>query len=314
LISRWWWGPKTAGQIWTKDRSVRSFDGANIRYTVLGPQDAPVVAFCAGFLCPDTYWKYIVPALQQDFRLIVWNYRGIGVSELPRPPGFHAVNIAPDELSVEVNARDLAAILDGELVDRVALVGHSMGVQVILEAYERYPDRIAALASLAGPYETPLRTFYGTNASAVLAPVALPLLHLLPRTSLVAWRALVHNPLAFPAGRLVRAIGPRVKADDMTGYFDHVSLIDPLIIAKMIRGMHAHSAEELLPKIDVPVLIAHGTSDPFTPIGVAREMADRIPDAKLIVFDGGSHTLPIEYPDEITAELRPFLEDAFSRS
>ena len=65
-------------------------------------------------------------------------------------------------------------------------------------------------------------------------------------------------------------------------------------------------------EIRVPVLIAHGTRDPFTPIAVAREMADRIPDAKLVVFDRGSHTLPIEYPDEIARAMRPFLERAFS--
>jgi pimeloyl-ACP methyl ester carboxylesterase len=291
---------------------VRSFDGATIRYCVRGPSGAPVIALCAGFLCPDTYWKYIVPALEADHRLIVWNYRGIGVSELPRPPGFHAVRVSPDDLSIEVNAKDLHAILDAESAGRVVLVGHSMGVQVMLEAYERYPERIAALVSLAGPYETPLRTFYGTNASAVLAPVALPLLHLLPRTSLLAWRGLVHNPLAYRAGRLVRAIGPKALPEDMKGYFDHVSMIDPLIISKMIRGMHAHSAEKLLPTIGVPVLIAHGTNDPFTPISVAREMADRIPDAKLVVFEGGSHTLPLEYPDEIVAEMRPLLSKAFS--
>ncbi len=305
MISRWWWKPKTAGQIWEKDRSVRSFDGATIRYCVRG--NGPVVALCAGFLCPDTYWKYIVPALEDSYRFIIWNYRGIGVSELPRPPGFHALAIRPDELSVEVNAKDLLAILDHEGIDRAALVGHSMGVQVILEAYARDADRITGLISIAGPYETPLRTFYGTDLTSRLEPLLLPLLHALPRTSLVAWRAIVHNPLAYPAGRLVRAIGSNAPREDMVGYFDHVSMIDPLIIAKMIRGMHAHSAEELLPKIDVPVLILHGTNDPFTPIGVAREMADRIPGAKLVVFPDGSHTLPIESPDEIASEMRAFL-------
>lgn len=36
-------------------------------------------------------------------------------------------------------------------------------------------------------------------------------------------------------------------------------------------------------------------------------MEDTIPDARLVVIEGGSHTLPIEYPDEILAELVPFL-------
>lgn len=313
MISRWWWGPKTGGEIWPKDRSVRSFDGTAIRYTLLGPRDAPTVALCAGFLCPDTYWRYLVPALQSEYQLLVWNYRGIGVSELPRWPGFHALAISDEELGIEANVKDLDVILGVESIDECALVGHSMGVQVALESYRRFPERIVALVLLAGPYRTPLRTFYGTDLSARLAPIALPLLHALPRVTLLAWRGLVHNPLAFHAGRAVRAIGPKAKAADMVGYFDHVSMVDPLIAAKMIRGMHAHSAEDLLEKIDAPVLICHGTADPFTPLTVAKEMEERIPSARLVVLENGSHTLPIEYPDEISAEVLPFLKDAFSR-
>ena len=298
--------------MWPKDRSIRSFDGTLIRYTMLGPDDAPVVAFCAGFVCPDIYWKYIAPELESDYRLLIWNYRGIGVSELPRPPGYHAVRITDEELGIESNARDLHVIFEAEGIERAALVGHSMGVQVALDAYRQFPEHVSAIISLAGPYRTPLRTFYGTDLSSRLMPVALPLLHALPRLSLLGWRALVHNPLSYHAGKLVRAIGAKAKAEDMAGYFDHVSMIDPLIAAKMIRGMHSHSAEDLLEKIDVPVLIVHGTSDPFTPLIVAKEMAERIPTANLVVIQDGSHTLPIESPDEILAAVRPFLKRAFS--
>jgi pimeloyl-ACP methyl ester carboxylesterase len=80
----------------------------------------------------------------------------------------------------------------------------------------------------------------------------------------------------------------------------------------MIRGMHAHSAEDILESIAVPVLIVHGTNDPFTPLIVAQEMAERIPNAKLVIIEDGSHTLPIESPDEIVAELRPFLKKALN--
>lgn len=312
MISRWWWGPKSGGEIWPKDRWIRSFDGTKIRYTLLGPMDAPIVVFCAGFLCPDTYWRYLVPALVDEYRVLVWNYRGVGVSELPRWPGFHAYAISDDELGIEANARDLEQILEGEAIERCVLVGHSMGTQVIFEAFRRHPERIAALVSIAGAYETPLRTFYGTDLSGRLAPIALPLLHVLPRVTLLVWRALFHNPLAYPAGRLVRAIGPGTKPQDMTGYFDHVSMTDPLIAAKMVRGMHSHSAEGLLEKIDVPVLICHGTADPFTPASVAKEMRDRIPDAHLVLLKDGSHTLPIEYPDEIAAELKVLLTETLS--
>ena len=315
MIGRWWWGPKTAGQIWRKDRWVRSYDSTKIRYTLLGPLDAPVVALCAGFLCPDTYWKYLVPLLAERYRVLVWNYRGIGVSDLPRNPGFHAYAIDDGELSIEANARDLAHVLDDAGIERAALVGHSMGVQVILESFRQFPERVTALVALAGPYRTPLRTFYGTDLTARLAPFALPMLHAFPRVTLLAWRALLRNPLNFALGvRVARVIGPRAKAEDMTGYFEHLSMTDPLIATKMIRGMHSNSAEDLLPKIDVPVLIVHGTADPFTPLVVAKEMQRDIPLAKLVVIEGAAHTLPIEYPSEVGAEVLAFLEPALSRT
>jgi pimeloyl-ACP methyl ester carboxylesterase len=313
VISRWWWGPKTGGEIWPKDRWIRSFDGTKICYTVLGPQNAPVVTFCAGFLCPDTYWRHIVPPLAEKYRVIVWNYRGIGASELPRNPGFHAYAIADDDLGIEANARDLWVILEKESIERTVLVGHSMGCQVALESYRQFPERIAAMALIAGPYNTPFRTFYGTDLSGRLLPVALPLLHLLPRVTLLAWRLMLHNPASFPIGqKVLRAIGPKAKAEDMRGYFDHVSMTDPLIAAKMVRAMHEHTAEDVLERIEVPVLIVHGTADPFTPLQIANEMAERIPDAKLVPIEGGAHTLPIEYPDEITTELVPFVESVLT--
>jgi pimeloyl-ACP methyl ester carboxylesterase len=315
VISRWWYGPHKGGQIWHKDRSVRSYDGTTIRYTVRGPDDAPVVALCAGFVCPDTYWKYLVPALEQERRVIVWNYRGIGVSGLPRDPGFHARGITDDDITIEANARDLEAVLDAEGIEEAALIGHSMGCQVVFEAFRRRPPASPALVLLAGPYRTPLRTFYGSDLAARLAPLALPFAHLLPRTTLLAWRALLGGPLSYPVGvHVLRAIGPRASADDMRGYFEHLSTLDPLIVAKMVRGMHDHDAGDLLAKIDVPVLIVHGTADPFTPLVVAEEMAREIPRSKLVVIDGAAHTLPIEYPAEVGAEVLAFLDGAVSRS
>ena len=313
MISRWWWGPKTAGQIWRKDRWVRSYDGTKIRYALLGDPGAPVVALCAGFLCPDTYWKYLVPVLSERHRVLVWNYRGIGVSDLPRNPGFHAYAIDDAELSIEANARDLSFVLDDAGIEQATLIGHSMGVQVILESFRQFPERVTALVALSGPYRTPLRTFYGTDISARLAPIALPLLHALPRVTLLAWRALMLNPLNTAIGqRVARVIGPRTKPDDMRGYFEHLSLIDPLIATKMIRGMHSNSAEDLIAKIDVPVLIVHGTADPFTPLVVAEEMEREIPGAELVVIDDAAHTLPIEYPSEVGAEVLAFLDRVLS--
>jgi pimeloyl-ACP methyl ester carboxylesterase len=188
-----------------------------------------------------------------------------------------------------------------------------MGCQVVFEAYRQRPDRSTALVLLAGPHRSPLRTFYGTDLAARLAPLALPFVHLLPRTTLLAWRALLGGPLSYPVGvHVLRAIGPRASAEDMRGYFEHLSTLDPLIVAKMVRGMHDHDASDLLAKIDVPVLVIQGNADPFTPLSAAQAMAAEIPNARLVEIDGGSHTLPLEFPAEVGAEVRRFLEGVVS--
>ena len=43
-------------------------------------------------------------------------------------------------------------------------------------------------------------------------------------------------------------------------------------------------------------------------------MEREIPDAKLVVIEGAAHTLPIEYPSEVGAEVLAFLDAALSRS
>ncbi len=55
-------------------------DGTVVRYATRGPRSAPWIVCCAGYLCPDNFWRDLAPDLARDHRLIVLNYRGIGAS------------------------------------------------------------------------------------------------------------------------------------------------------------------------------------------------------------------------------------------
>ena len=120
--------PKTGGEVWQKDRFCAFLRLHGDPLHAARPRRThPRLALCAGFVCPDMYWKYLVPALESDHRVLIWNYRGIGVSGLPRDPGFHATRSTSTSYPLENNARDLEAILDKEEIEEAALVGHSMG-------------------------------------------------------------------------------------------------------------------------------------------------------------------------------------------
>ncbi|MEA2776963.1 MAG: non-heme chloroperoxidase [Acetobacteraceae bacterium] len=64
-----------------------------------------------------------------------------------------------------------------------------------------------------------------------------------------------------------------------------------------------------LRKIDVPTLILHGDDDQIVPIGAAGLMSAKIVrNAKLKVYPGGSHGLPITHQDEINTDLLEFIK------
>jgi pimeloyl-ACP methyl ester carboxylesterase len=302
------------GIIWPKDRWVRTDDGADIAYTFLGPDDGPVIALCSGFLCPDTWWAALAPALAgAGYRVLLFHYRGTAVSRPPRQPGWHGRGLGRDAFTIPRFAADLQAIVEQESIASLAVAGHSMGSQVALEAYRLMPDRVRAILSLTGPYASPVHTLYGVDylglllyplaqASVLLSPP--PLVRALWR---FGWGRL---PIA-RLGKLVRALGPRMDPEAMRSYVEHGAVSDPYIAALTTSGMHAHSAEDLLPEIDVPVLVVAGGKDPFSPPSLGRTMAERIPDAVLRIAPLGTHGTMLEYPESVNGWVLDFLDDRF---
>lgn len=62
-----------------------------------------------------------------------------------------------------------------------------------------------------------------------------------------------------------------------------------------------------LKNISVPTLVIGGENDKVTPVEKAREMAEKIPNARLVVYEGCGHLSPLECPDEVNQELKEHL-------
>jgi pimeloyl-ACP methyl ester carboxylesterase len=62
-----------------------------------------------------------------------------------------------------------------------------------------------------------------------------------------------------------------------------------------------------LPKLDLPVLVVHGTHDTFVPLDeTGRRAAELLPDSTLKVYEHGGHGLFATHADQLTADLREF--------
>lgn len=294
--------------VFERDRRATSFDGTSIAYSVHGSA-GPWVVLVPGFCCPDNFWRYLAPDLSHDHRVVVWDLRGLGLSGMPRPPGYRALALTQDDFSIANQTRDLAAVLDAEGVDEATLIGHSMGGQIVLEAYRAMPSRVAGIVMLTAPFESPLRTFYRRDFTNVLRAARLAMLGL-PRATVLVWRALfLANPsLTHQVAQMTRALGPDARLDDMATYYRHMAYLDPLVMLLMAEAMRRHSAADVLQTISVPTLVVAGTLDTFTPLVLAERMRDEIPGAELAVIDGASHGAVIEKPGQVNTAIRSFLE------
>ena len=137
-------------------------DGTKIWCTKIG--SGPPMILCDGFACDGYIWPYVIDHFCEHYSIVRWHYRG------PR-----LQRHGPQDLSrvtISDLCEDLRGVLDLLEVDGAILAGHSMGVQLIFEAFAQMPGRFKALVPMCGTYEHPLETF---NDSDILAPsVALP--------------------------------------------------------------------------------------------------------------------------------------------
>jgi pimeloyl-ACP methyl ester carboxylesterase len=275
-------------------------DHTPIYYRVRGVVGAPAIVFCDGIGCDGYIWKYLERELVQTHRVVHWHYRGHGRTPPPR-----------DASRVDITdlADDLAVVMDAALGDasRASLAGHSMGVQVCLESYRRYPNRVGSLLLICGSHGNLLRTFKGKATLEQVLPYIRFLVNRMPGVVAGFMRRIMPTELAFQVATRFELNGELIRREDFVPYLEHMSNIDIRLFLEMLACAGRHSAVELLEQINVPTLIVSGERDGFTPARLSDDMHRRIRNSQLFVVAGGSHTAPIERPAEVTTRVTEFL-------
>lgn len=116
--------------------SVPSADGVSISYQMAG--EGPVsVVFVHGWSCDREYWREQLDHFAQDHRVVALDLAGHGYSGMDR-----------DDWTFSSFGEDVAAVINGLGLERVVLVGHSMGGPVILEAARIAPREVIGLVAV----------------------------------------------------------------------------------------------------------------------------------------------------------------------
>lgn len=287
---------------------ISTFDGTRIHARAYGPADAPLtLVFAHGVLESHVVWHYQVRDLVAEggVRLIAYDARGHGASGPARGPD------ARTPFTEYTLARDLVAVLEQATAGPAVLVGHSMGgitIQALWQHGEirHVRDRVAGAALVNTTYTVDIRGWRGggSRAERTLERIE-DLLQQLPLSPRMINRLRPRKGADLPllVARLFYGTdpSPRHIATSVRVYEGTPSAT--LAAAVDLARFDAHDALALM---DVPVLVVAGTKDFITPQWLSEEIATRVPDAELVVFEGCGHMAPFERYDELTEHLRKF--------
>lgn len=201
--------------------------------------------------------------------------------------------VGPVTLAATTEGDSMAEIADAVLASappRFALAGSSMGGYVCFEILRRAPERVARLAllSTSARPDTPEQS---AQRRAWLAEARVDLRAALERSV---------PRLQHPARRGDAAL---VETQVRMGLAVGLEAFERQTRATIARP----DSRPLLPRIGVPTLVLVGDRDPLTPPLRAREIAQGIPDARLVVVPRCGHAATLERPEAIAAELAAWL-------
>ncbi|WP_232668670.1 alpha/beta fold hydrolase [Pseudonocardia sp. TRM90224] len=247
-----------------------------------GSSAAAPVLLVHGYLGSVADWDAVLPGLAADRPVIAYDHRGHGASSAFGDAAAYTL----DALTA-----DLEAVVDDQGIERVDVVGHSMGGVLAMRLALARPDAVRSLVLMdtAADPTAPMLTSAVLAASSVLVRRH----GMVPVAGLVGW-------LPGSSGRGVGNLLRQRQLAAMAG-------VDPVAFTALGRAMTRHpSLRGELARITCPTTVMVGARDHLLR-RPARVLAAGIPGARLVVVAGAGHTPQIEQPDRWLLTVRNHL-------
>ncbi len=253
--------------------------GARLYYERNG--SGPPLLLIMGTGLDHSVWDSQVKAYHEEFECIVFDNLGTGKSGKSDGP-----------LTTKSMAQDTIGLLKALGIERSHVSGLSLGSCIAQEVTLTRPDLVESL-QLHGTWA---RTD-GYAARKFRAQI-----RLLPEMDLRDFYEI--NVLWFITPEFMERHPGKVEAQ-IDAIVDTAPTRESLI--KQYRADLEHSTLNRLPQITAPTLVTVGSFDLAVPPIYSREVAEAIPNAELVEFDGGGHLHNFEQPDEFNRVTLDFL-------
>jgi len=264
----------------------RTQTAPHLAYSISGPEGAPVVVLVNGLGGAQAAFSLQVRHFAVDHRVITFDHRGVGGSDVVDEPA-HMADFAAD----------LVRILDEVGADCVDFVGLSFGGRVLLQLAAGWPERVGRLVlggtSAGGEHHHP----GDVNAHATLRSVA--------GASAEVWAEQI-APLLF--GRAYVTRYPE-RIQSLARWRSRYPS-NPIGLGRQWEAWEGFDIGDQISTITCPILVLHGTDDALSPVANAETLAALLPDAQLQLMEGIGHSPNVEAPKQFNDAIRDFLKRA----
>ena len=248
--------------------------------------------FAHGFGCDQHMWRFVAPAFEDDYRVVLFDYVGSGRSDL-------AAYDADRYSTLAGYAQDVLDVIHALDLRDVVFVGHSVSAMIGVLAANREPERFARLI-LIGPspryVNDPPKYIGGFERSDIEG-----LLETMDR-NFIGWANFLAPAIMKNPDR------PELGAE-LTESFCST---DPVIARRFAEATFFADNRADLEQLTVPALVLQCSEDMIAPDAVGEYVHHALPGSTLRRMDATGHCPHMSAPKETIALMREYLAEPAS--
>ena len=255
----------------------------NVKVSGSGTQ--PMI-FAHGFGCDQNMWRYITPAFERDYRIILFDYVGSGKSDA-------SAYDAERYSTLDGYASDVLDICDALDLHDVVFVGHSVSSMIGVLAANRRPGLFSRLI-MVGP--SPRYINDDGYAGGFDRPDIEGLLDLMDK-NYIGWASflapvIMKNPERPELGQELQ---------------ESFCSTDPKIARAFAEATFFADNRADVVGVSVPSLIMQCAEDAIAPLDVGMYLSRTMPQSTLRMMKATGHCPHISHPDETILAMREYL-------
>ena len=279
-------------------KDIKIFYSTNVQ---VSKKNLPPLIFNYGLVCSHEHFRHQIEFFDSlGYPIVLHDYR------------FHYNSDSKASIkhcTLKNICHDLLTLLDELKLNRVILVGHSMGVNISLEFSKMFPQRVQKNILISGTVLPPHDVMFDSNLMDITLPIIINLREKIPQTFNLLWKYSHFNPLIRKIVHMGGFNTQCVPDEFVKIYLKKISELKPELFFKLFDEMGKQNILPYLSKIKVPNLIIGGDKDFVIPNYLQRILSENLPHSELYIVKDGSHVPQWDFPNMINERMLKFVQD-----